>query len=70
MNTYRMELVIETYEITAQSEQDAEKKYAAYHELENCPMHENQKVFSCGCVAMFENVYHNTELWEEGKNAK
>lgn len=64
MNTYRLELVIENYYITAENETIAEEQYARFHSGMTCYYHENAKLAEqeCGCVEVEEELYHNTEL--------
>jgi len=61
VNTYRMAVVCETLEITANTEEHAEKKYGAWYYRENCIDHPEQIVTECGCVAHEEECYHITE---------
>jgi len=53
-----MEIVTQVLTITADTEEQAEEKYAAYFDdSENCPC----GVSDCDCVEDSEECYHNTE---------
>jgi len=58
MPTFQMEVVCQVLTITADNEEQAEEKYAAYFDDgENCPC----GVSDCDCVEDSEECYHNTE---------
>lgn len=62
MNRYSMEVVTQVITIDALTEAEAELKYEAYFNREDCPCGE---VGFCGCVEDSEDTYHNTELVKE-----
>lgn len=59
MPTYQMEIVTQVLTITADSEEQAEEKYAAYFGDGDCPCGDGD---NCDCVEDSEDVYHNTEM--------
>ena len=58
MPTYQMEIVTQVLTITADTEEQAEEKYASYFDYsEPCPC----GISDCDCVEDSEDCYHNTE---------
>jgi len=58
MPTYQMEIVTQVLTITADTEEQAEEKYASYFDdSEPCPC----GISDCDCVEDSEECYHNTE---------
>ena len=57
MKTYRMEIVTEVVTIQANSEEEAELKYEAFFNSEDCLCGGED----CECVETSEDCYHNTE---------
>jgi hypothetical protein len=58
MPTYQMEIVSQVLTIEADTEEQAEEKYAAYFGDGDCPCGNGG---DCDCVSDSEEVYHNTE---------
>jgi hypothetical protein len=57
MPTYQMEIISQVLTITADTEEQAEEKYAAYFGDGDCPC----GISDCDCVEDSEECYHNTE---------
>lgn len=60
MKTYLASVVSETLSILANSEEEAEAKYAAYYDGEPCPDH-GGRVSDCCVEYSDSDVYHNME---------
>jgi len=60
MKTYVMEVVSQVLTISANSEEEAEAKYGAHFEGEDCPCGKG----NCDCVTDSEDCYHNTTEYE------
>ena len=58
MKTYYAEVVSETLAIQANSEEEAEAKYCAYYDGEDCPDH-GTPVSQCCVDYSDSDVYHN-----------
>jgi hypothetical protein len=61
VNRYLMEVVTQVITIEAPTEEEAELKYDAYFNGEDCPCGEEV----CDCVEDSEDCYHNTSLVKE-----
>ncbi len=61
MNTYRMAVVCETLEITANTEEEAERKYAQFFEGAECEKHAPRSLEECECVKHEWECFHITE---------
>lgn len=60
MKTYRQDVICQTLYTLANSEDEAEAKYNAYHLGDFCPDHPDQFTEDCGCVTIEEEVSHLT----------
>ena len=59
MPVFEMAVVTQTLTITADTEEQAEEKYAAYFNEEPCPCGDSGG--DCGCVELSDDVFHTTE---------
>jgi hypothetical protein len=63
MKTYVMEIVTQVLTVSANSEEEAEEKYSAHFDGEDCPCGEED----CNCVEDHEDCYHNTTEYEKSE---
>lgn len=61
MATYKAEIITQVLYIEAESEDEAESKYDAYFNDEECPCGGGSE---CGCIDDGEECFHNMELWQ------
>lgn len=61
MNRYTMEVITQVITIDALTEEEAELKYDAYFNQEDCPCGTED----CNCVEDSDDCYHTTELVKE-----
>ena len=62
MKLYEMAVVTQVLTVRANSEDEAEEKYSAYFNEEECPC----GVSGCDCVEYSEDTYHITSEIGEG----